>query len=246
VIPVPGRSPVAMTIAEGVWHWLTDGSHWTGRNPGILHRLAEHAQLSLLATVLAIAVAVPPALWLGHTRRGGLLAVSIVNIGRAIPSYGILVVVNPFFLRWGFDLGYTPTLVTVWALALPPIFVNTYTGVRGVDPTLVEAARGMGLRGRQILGQVELPVALPLIITGIRIAAVQVIATATLGALAGWDGLGRIVTDGFAAGRSFDGRVELVSGAVLVAGLAIVVDVAFALVQRYALPRGLVGPRRAR
>jgi osmoprotectant transport system permease protein len=237
---------VAMSIPEGVWHWLTDGSHWTGNNPGILHRLAEHAQLSLLATVAAIAVAVPPALWLGHTRRGGLLAVSIVNIGRAIPSYGILVVVNPFFLRWGFDLGYTPTLVTVWALALPPIFVNTYTGVRGVDPTLVEAARGMGLRGRQILGQVELPVALPLIVTGIRIAAVQVIATATLGALAGWDGLGRIVTDGFAAGRSFDGRVELVSGALLVAGLAIVVDLAFALVQRYALPRGLVGPRRVR
>ncbi len=211
----------------------------------------------------------PPALWLGHVRRGGLLAVSIVNIGRAIPSYGILVVINPFFLRWGFDLGYTPTLVTVWALALPPIFVNTYTGVRGVDPTLVEAARGMGLRGRQILGQVELPVALPLIVTGIRIAAVQVIATATLGALAGWDGLGRIVTDGFAAGRSFDGRVELVSGAVLVASLAIAVDVGFALVQRYALradwpapaaagsgrtrgaprsaypwPRATVGPRR--
>lgn len=237
---------VAMSIPEGVFHWLTDGSHWTGRDPGILHRLAEHAQLSLLATLAAVAVAVPPALWLGHVRRGGLLAVSIVNIGRAIPSYGILVVINPFFLRWGFDLGYTPTLVTVWALALPPIFVNTYTGVRGVDPTLVEAARGMGLRGPQILGQVELPVALPLIVTGIRVAAVQVIATATLGALAGWDGLGRIVTDGFAAGRSFDGRVELVSGAVLVAGLAIAVDIAFALVQRYALPRGLARSGRAR
>jgi osmoprotectant transport system permease protein len=237
---------VAMSIPEGVFHWLTDGSNWTGNDPGILHRLAEHAQLCLLATLAAAAVAIPPALWLGHTRRGGLFAVSVVNIGRAVPSYGILVLINPFFLRWGFALGYTPTLVTVWALALPPIFVNTYTGVRGVDPALVEAARGMGLRGRQILRQVEFPVAMPLIITGVRIAAVQVIATATLGALAGWDGLGRIVTDGFAAGRSFDGRVELVSGAVLVALLAIVVDVGFALVQRYAVPRGLATPRRVR
>jgi osmoprotectant transport system permease protein len=235
---------VATSIARGVWDWLTDGSNWTGRDPGILHRLAEHTQLSLLATALAVLVALPPALWLGHTRRGGLLAVSIVNIGRAIPSYGILVIVNPFFLRWGFDLGYTPTLVTVWALALPPIFVNAYTGVRSVDPALVEAARGMGLRGRQILGQVEVPVAVPLILTGIRIAAVQVVATATLGALAGWDGLGRIVVDGFAGGRSFDGRVQLVSGALLVAGLAIAVDVAFALAVRYAAPRGL--ERRAR
>jgi osmoprotectant transport system permease protein len=102
----------------------------------------------------------------------------------------------------------------------------------------------MGLRGRQILGQVELPVALPLVLTGIRIAAVQVVATATLGALAGWDGLGRIVVDGFAGGRSFDGRVQLVSGAILVAALAIVVDVGFVLVQRYAIPRGLAHPRQ--
>jgi osmoprotectant transport system permease protein len=235
-----------MSIPEGVWHWLTDGSNWTGRDPGILHRLAEHTQLSLLATAAAILVALPPALWLGHAGRGGLLAASVVNIGRAIPSYGILVVVNPFFLRWGFDLGYTPTLVTVWALALPPIFVNTYAGVRGVDPALVEAARGMGLRGRQILGQVELPVALPLILTGVRIAAVQVVATATLGALAGWDGLGRIVVNGFAGGRSFNGRVELVSGALLVAALAIAVDIGFAVLQRYAVPRGLARPGSAR
>jgi osmoprotectant transport system permease protein len=171
----------------------------------------------------------PLAFMLGHVRRGGIVAVSIVNIGRAIPSLGILA----FFTTIEFfGTGYRATLVALIALAIPPMFTNSYTGVRDVDHSVVEAARGMGMTPREVLLRVEVPSALPLIITGLRVSAVQVIATATLGAIVAFECLGSFINEGIA---NFN-TGELITGAVLVAALALVTDGFFVVVQRLSTP----------
>jgi osmoprotectant transport system permease protein len=189
-------------------------------------------RLSVTAVVAAAFVAIPPALALGHGRRGGLAAQSIVNIGRAVPSFAILVLLFPLSLQYGFGLGFWPTFGALFLLAIPPMFTNTYAGVRGVDPSIVEASRGMGMRPRQVLLRVESPIARPLILTGIRIAAVQVVATATLGAFVGFNGLGSYINEGFR--QQDDGK--LLTGAVCVAVLAILTELVFSLVERRATP----------
>ena len=216
-----------MGVFSKVFDWFSTGEHWSG-STGVPARVFEHVQMSFGAVAVAALVALPIGLYIGHTRKGAFLAVSIANLGRAIPSFAILALAVPFL-----GIGFKPTLVTLVALAIPPILTNTYVGVEGVDSDTVEAARGMGMAERQILTRLELPLAVPLMLAGLRTAAVQVVATATLAALIGWGGLGRFIIDGFATGD----RTEIVAGAVLVAALAIVTELLFGLIERLLSPR---------
>lgn len=216
--------------------WLTDPLHWQGAD-GIPVRLGEHVAIATISVVIALALALPVGLAIGHTGRGATLAVNLANLGRALPSLAVIAIVLPITSALDPQLGFKvyPTLIAMVALAVPPIMVNAYVGVSGVDRDLVEAARGMGLRERQILSRVEVPVALPVIAGGIRSAAVQVIATATLGAIFGYGGLGRYLVDGTDQ-RDYG---KLLGGVVLVAGLAISTEAAFAFLQHFLTSPGL-------
>jgi osmoprotectant transport system permease protein len=214
-----------------MWDYLGTDAAWNGRD-GLPSLLWAHVQLSLVALLLAALVAIPPAVVLGHVRRGALAAVSIVNIGRAIPSFAVIALVLPFSLRWGFGLGFWPTLVALVLLAVPPIFTNTYIGVRDVPADAVEAARGMGMLPRELVTRVEVPVALPLILTGLRVSAVQVVATTTLGALVGYRCLGSPIVAGFQR----QDKGELLAAAILVALLALVTDALFTVAARAFVP----------
>jgi osmoprotectant transport system permease protein len=223
-----------------VFRWLTDPVHWSGAS-GIPVRVLQHLEISLSAVVLASALAIPVGLFVGHTRRAEFLAVSIANLGRAIPSFAILVLAYLAFLQLSPSLafGYGPTVVALFLLAIPPILTNTYVGVQAVDADTVEAARGMGMSERDVLLRLEMPLAAPLIMAGLRTSAVTVVATATLAALIGGGGLGRYIIDGFHTNDT----VQIVSGAVLVALLSIATEVSFGLVERAVRPRTSSGGR---
>jgi osmoprotectant transport system permease protein len=211
--------------------YLGSDAAWSGRN-GLPALTWAHLKVSIVAVLLSAGVAVPAGVVLGHVKRGALAAVTVVNIGRAIPSFAILALLLPFSLRYGFGLGFWPTFVALVVLALPPIFTNTYAGIVGVDPAVVDAARGMGMRGGEVLWRVEAPNALPLLLTGLRVSAVQVVATATLGAFVGFGGLGAFINEGY---RQLDDG-KLLTGAVLVAILAIITELLFGVVQRWLTP----------
>lgn len=229
-----------MDFLVDVLAWFTDSANWQG-SAGIPSRTLEHVRLSAFAMMVAAGLAVPLGVLLGHSGRGGLIAVSVVNIGRAIPSFAVIALALPFSIRAGLGIGFWPTFLALVLLALPPIFTNSFTAVRSVGMDVVEAARGMGMRERQVLLEIELPLAAPLILTGIRVAAVQVVATATLGALVGWGGLGRYIIDGF----SVQDNVRVFAGALLVAALAILTDVLFSVAERILAARGGLHGRRA-
>lgn len=171
------------------------GVEWTGPR-GLIERTVAHLELSLLALVVAVVVAVPLALWLGHRRRGAGVVTSLVTAGRAVPTYAVIALLFPLAILWGLGLGFWPSVVALVLLAIPPLYTNTLTGVREVDPALVEAARAMGMTGRQVLVSVEVPVALPLLLAGLRTAVVQVMATATLASVFGYQALGSYLTEG--------------------------------------------------
>jgi osmoprotectant transport system permease protein len=223
---------------SALWDFLGTGSNWTGRR-GIAARTWAQLWVSLVACALAAGLALPPAVWLAHHRRLPRLATAVANIGQAIPTFAIIALVLPFSIRWGFGLGFWPTAVALVALGLPPIFTSAYAGVAGTPASLVEAATGVGMRGREVLRKVELPVATPLVLTGVRIALVQIVATATLGALVGYECLGTYVIEGLQRPRGAKGR--LLGGGLLVAALALSVD---QLVQRLE-PRLAPWARRA-
>jgi osmoprotectant transport system permease protein len=229
-----------MDLLADVLAWFIDPDNWQG-SAGIPNRTLEHMRLSALATAVAMALAVPSGVLLGHSGRGGLIAVSVVNIGRAIPSFAIVALALPFSIRAGLGIGFWPTFLALVLLALPPIFTNSFTAVRSVAAEVVEAARGMGMREREVLLSIELPLGGPLILTGIRVAAVQVVATATLGALVGWGGLGRYIIDGF----SVQDNVRVFAGALLVAALAILTDVVFGVMERVLFAAAGLRGRRA-
>jgi osmoprotectant transport system permease protein len=216
--------------------WLLDPAHWSGPD-GIPVRLIEQVGISGISLLIAAAVALPIGVWIGHTGRAATMAVNVANIGRAIPSLAAIGIIAPITQAFDPELGFKvyPTLFAMIILAIPPILVNAYAGVAGVDRELVEAARGMGFRERQILGRIEVPIALPVIAGGLRSATVQVIATATLGALFGFGGLGRYLVDGVA--QNDEG--QLFGGVFLVAALALVAEGAFALLQRALTSAGL-------
>ena len=217
-----------MNAISGAYDWLTTGANWQGEK-GVWHRLSEHLYFSGVALVVACLIALPLALWLGHIGKGGALAVNISNVGRAVPTLAVLVLLTLTPLGRHGDL---PTLIALVLFAIPPLLTNAYVGMREVDRAVVEAARGMGMSGRQVFARVELPLAYPLVMTGLRSAAVQVIATATLAAMAGEGGLGRIITAGF----SLQNTPQVVAGAVLVAVLALVVEGVFVAVGRFLDP----------
>ncbi|MGW2394162.1 ABC transporter permease [Streptomyces lydicamycinicus] len=224
-----------MGAITGAWQWLSTAANWAGEK-GVWHRLAEHLWLSGLCLVLSCLIALPVALWLGHLGKGGALAVNLSNVGRAVPTFAVLVLLTLSPLG---RQGEWPTVIALVLFAVPPLLTNAYLGMREADRDVVEAARGMGMSGPQLLLRVEIPLAYPLIMTGLRSATVQVIATATLAALAGGGGLGRIITAGFG---NYD-TAQVVAGAVLVAVLALAVEGLLVLAERLLDP--MRGRRRA-
>ena len=234
---------------DGVIAFLTDPANWTG-DTGIPNRLFEHLYISGSSVLLALLVAVPVGLYIGHTNRGSSVAINLANIGRAIPSYAMMVIPLPLTLTLapilgydtGFGLTFLPIFIAMTFLAIPPLLVQTYAGLRSVDRDLVEAGRGMGMSERQILGRIEIPLASSILVGGLRTATLQVIATATIGAILGGGGLGRLIFDGMLQGVV--GYPSLFAGAILVSALAIGVDLILAWVQRRLTPQALRAPRR--
>ena len=222
-----------MSLLGDTADWLADPAHWSGTD-GVPHRLTEHLAVSGAAVAIGCLIALPVAFLLGHTGRGGSLAVNLSNASRAVPTFALLVLLAATPVGFG----NRATVVALTVFAVPPILTNAYIGVRDVDPEVREAARGMGMTGLQLMRTVELPLALPLVAAGVRTAAVQVVATATLAAYVGGGGLGRLIADGF--GRADPAMTA--AGGVLVAALALVVEVTLALVQRQVTP----GPARRR
>jgi osmoprotectant transport system permease protein len=206
--------------------YLFDPAHWSGAQ-GIPQRLVEHLGYTALTLLIALVIAVPAGAWIGHTGRGGFLVVGLANGLRALPTLGLLVLIT--------GLGLLGPITALVILAVPPILAGTYAGVRNVDLAVVDAARGMGMRGREVLFGVELPNALPLIIGGIRSAVLQVISTATIAAYVALGGLGRFIIDGLAV-RDFP---QMIAGSVLVALLAIVADLLLAGLQTLLVSPGL-------
>ncbi|MFN8621618.1 MAG: ABC transporter permease [Chloroflexota bacterium] len=227
---------------DGLISFITSSDAWAGTN-GMPNRIVEHLLLCVLAVAVAAAIALPVGLYIGHTGKLALLGINIANIGRAIPSYAVMVMILPVALSLAPTLGYDPLLglsflpifLAMVLLAIPPILVGAYAGLRDVDRDLVESARGMGLTERQILGRIELPLASPILVGGFRTAMLQVIATATIGAILAGGGLGRFIIDGIS--RRNDGM--LYTGVLLVGGLAIGVDIGMSWLQRRLTPRGL-------
>lgn len=216
--------------------WFLDPAHWAGAD-GIPQRVLEHLGISGASVLVAMAIGLPIGLWIGHTGRGAAAAINVANIGRAIPSYALMGMILPISLGISPDYGLwaIPLFVAMTALAIPPILVNAYAGVRDVDRELIEAARGMGLREGQILAGVEIPLAIPVILGGIRTASLQVIATVTIGAFFGGPALGDYIYYGLLN----QDPARLTAGAILVAVLAVGVDLVLAGAQRLLTPRPL-------
>jgi osmoprotectant transport system permease protein len=218
--------------------WLTRGENWTG-SEGIWLRTWEHLLYSGVALVIAAVIAIPVGLWVGHTGRGRFLAVNISGALRAVPSLGLLFVALMLLgPRIDGEAGVlVPAELVLVVLAVPPILAGAYAGVEQVDGAARDAARGMGMRGSEVLRLVEIPCALPLIASGLRSAALQVVATATLAATVGLGGLGRYLIDGLAV-RDY---AQMAGGAVIVAALSLLVDFVAAGLQRVVVSPGLTG-----
>ncbi|WDO05513.1 ABC transporter permease [Streptomyces murinus] len=218
-----------MNVLNLVHAFFGDGAHWHGYD-GIPTRLAEHIGYSLEALLIAAVIGLPVGLVTGHYGRGGNALALIATAGRALPSFGLLVLM----VLW-IGLGLLPVMIPLVVLAVPPILVTTYEAVRTVDPSPVDAARGMGMSEARVLFRVEVPVALPLILSGLRTAAVQIISTATIAAYVGLGGLGRYIIDGLYQ-RDYE---KVVGGAALVAGLALVTLLLFWAAARATVSRGV-------
>ncbi|MGI8664779.1 MAG: ABC transporter permease [Jatrophihabitans sp.] len=221
-------------------NWLSTSAHWHGPD-GIPVHLKEHLEYSLIALLIGALIALPLGLLIGHTGRGSFVVVAIANSFRALPTVGLLtffyILISPHIHGTGNATYFIPSEIVLILLAIPSMLTNAYAGVDAVDPAVRDAARGMGMRGMQVLRQVELPNALPLIFSGVRSAFLQVIATATVTAYVGLGGLGRYLIDGLAQ----QDYPQMASGAVLVAGLALLIDLGLAIVQRYTVSRGITG-----
>jgi len=216
--------------------WLTDPANWQGPD-GIPTRVVAHILVSGTALLIALLIGLPIGLIVGHTRKGAAVAINVANIGRALPTLAVITLVLPVTVLIDNQLGFKvyPTLIALVILGLPPIIVNTYTGISSVDPDLIEAARGMGLTERRVLTRVEIPVSIPVISGGVRAAATQIVATATLGAIFGGIGLGRFLVEGIA--QNDDGMIF--GGVTLVALLCIATEGLFTWIQRRLTSPGL-------
>ena len=210
-------------------HWLTAPAQWSGPD-SIPTRVGEHLWYTILALAVAMVLALPAGMYTGHTGRGGFLAASLANFARALPTIGLLVIIVQ-----GMGIGLIPPLIVLVALAIPPILINTYEGIRNVDAELKDAARGVGMTGLEVLFRVELPAAMPLILLGLRTAAIQIVATATVAAYVGLGGLGRFIFDGL----SRQDYQALAGGTVFAVLLALAVSLLFMLLRRLLVPRGV-------
>jgi osmoprotectant transport system permease protein len=213
-----------------MWQYLTDSYNWSG-NEGIWARIVEHLWYTFAALGLSVVIGLPIGLRIGHTRRGAFVAINTGNAARALPSLGLLMLA----VLLTNQIGFLPVLIALVALGIPPILASTYAGISGVDPATIDAARGMGMTGREILTKVEIPIAMPLIISGVRSATLQIVSTATIAALVSLGGLGRYVIDGLKL-RDFP---QMFTGALLVALLALLLDALFALIGRLTVSPGL-------
>lgn len=218
-----------MNILELAWHWFVQSENWSGTD-GIPNRLAEHVYYSGLALLIATAIALPLGLLIGHTGRGAFLAVNSANAARALPTLGVVILV---VLAAG--IGLLPVLIALVALAIPPILVNTYEGIRTVNADVWDASEVLGFTGWQVLSRIELPLAAPLILLGMRTAVIQIVSTATIAAFVGLGGLGRYVFDGLAR-RDYE---TVVGGAILVALLAATTELLFVALQRVLVSPGV-------
>ncbi|MGW2444330.1 ABC transporter permease [Streptomyces sp. NPDC001675] len=218
-----------MNVFDFAHAFFGDGAHWHGQD-GIPTRVGEHILYSLEAVGIAAVIGLPIGLVTGHHGRGGNALASIATAGRALPTFGLLVLM----FTW-FGFGLLPVMIPLVALAVPPILVTSYEAVRSVDPPPVDAARGMGMPEARILLQVELPVALPLILSGLRTAAIQVVSTATIAAYVSFGGLGRYIIDGLAQ-RDYE---KVVGGATLVVAMALATLGVFWAVSRIAVSPGV-------
>jgi osmoprotectant transport system permease protein len=218
-----------MSFLSDVASWFNDRVNWRGSS-GLIHLVYQHVVISLLAVAIALVIALPLGLILGHLRRGQVFAVNVANIGRALPSFAVLVIALQLS-----HIGQTPALAALVLLAIPPIVTNSYVAVAGVEDDAREAARGMGMTGMQLFRRVELPLAVPFVMAGIRTAAVQVVATATLAALVGYGGLGLLILRGL---RTRD-NVEVFAAATTVAVLALATELSLAALQKVLTPRGI-------
>lgn len=237
-------------ILFDVLAWFAEPQHWQGPG-GVPVRVAEHLYYTVLAVFVAAVFAVPLGVLVGHTGRGGVVVVGLVNAMRALPTLGLLT-----FLFLLLSSQQVSTFVALVVLAIPALLAGSYAGVHSVEPGIVDAARGMGMTSVQRLWQVELPGALPLLIGGLRSAMLQVVATTTVAAYVGLGGLGRLLLDGLRSGPG--GYPQMVAGALLTAVLAILLDLLLAGVTRLVVPTGVrlsaaasgagapVGPRRLR
>ena len=225
-----------MNIVNETVAWLTDPAHWVGPN-GIPVRMTEHVIISGVSLIIALAIALPIGLYIGHTGRHTAFAVNSANLWRALPSLAVIAIVLPITASIDPEFGFKvyPTVIAMVVLAVPPIMVNTYSGLSGVDRDILEAGRGQGMAETQILRKVELPLSVAVITVGIRSASIQVIATATLGAVFGFGGLGRYLVNGVSQGD----QGQIFGGVVLVAGLVLLTELGFAITQRLLTPRGL-------
>jgi len=227
-------------MLNNIGGWLTDPAHWTGPN-GIPQRVLEHLIYSAISLLIAMLIAIPLGVFVGHSGRAKW-AVSLANSLRAVPSLGLLFAVALWLgPKIASSLAYViPSVIVLVLLAVPPILSGTYAGIQGVDPAARDAAKGMGMRGGEVLRKVEIPCSMPLMLSGIRGATLQVIATATIAASISLGGLGRYLIDGL----SVSDYAEMASGAILVALLALLMDGVLALVQRTAVSPGLTGKFR--
>ena len=226
-----------------LWIWLANPESWQGSS-GIPARMLEHLGYSAATLLVAALVGIPLGLWIGHTGRGRVVVVNLVNGVRSVPTLGLLfvavLVVGPMLPG---DIAFVlPSIFVLVLLAVPPILAGAYAGVEGVDPGARDAARGMGMTPAEVLAKVEVPCALPLIFSGVRSAALQVVATATLAASVSLGGLGRFLIDG----QAYRDYGQMAGGALLVAVLAMLVDLVFASVQRLIVSPGLSPVRTTR
>lgn len=220
---------------NAILQWLAEpGTVW-GHN-GLWQRTLEHLGYAFGATAVAALLALPVALWIGHTGRAQFGVTRVANLGRALPTFGVILTA---FTLFGYNA--TPVYIALVALAVPPIVVNTVTGIRSVDPEVRDAARGMGMTGNQMLWRVELPMAMPLVMAGMRTATVQVVATATLAAVIGLGGLGRPIVDGLAQSVQYNprARAQVIVGAAAVALLSALTEAGLGLLERWFTPHGV-------
>lgn len=225
-----------MDVFGDAWAFLADPASWTGSG-GMLQLLVQQLLVTFTALVLASGVGLPVALWLGHVGRGGFLAINISNMGRAVPTFALLALLVAADWPGTGTLGPygragLATLIALTLFALPPIITGSYTAVREVPPGVRAAARGMGMTGWQLFRRIELPLARPLVVAGLRLALVQLWATATIAALVAGPGLGRVITDGFF--RNLYGQG--IAGALVVAVVALLLEVGAAGVQKVSDP----------